>query len=33
MFFVNGLRPELQRDGHGRVPNAEFQRRYRELQS
>lgn len=31
MYFVNGLLPELQKDGNPRVPNHEFDKRYRQL--
>ncbi|TGL58526.1 adenylate/guanylate cyclase domain-containing protein [Leptospira ognonensis] len=31
MYFVQGLLPELQRPGHERTPNVEFEKRYRRL--
>ena len=31
MYFVNGLLPELQKDSNPRIPNMEFERRYRQL--
>ncbi len=31
MYFVQGLLPELQRPGHERTPNGEFEKRYRRL--
>lgn len=31
MYFVQGLLPELQRPGHERAPNGEFEKRYQKL--
>lgn len=31
MYFVNGLLPELQRNGQERIPNDEFEKRYAAL--
>lgn len=31
MYFVEGLLPELQREGHPNIPNAEFAIRYANL--
>lgn len=33
MYFVHGLLPELQRPGHERAPNGEFERRYEKLRA
>ncbi|MCW7488562.1 hypothetical protein [Leptospira meyeri] len=31
MYFVEGLLPELQREGHPKIPNQEFAKRYSAL--
>lgn len=31
MYFVEGLLPELQREGHPQIPNHEFVNRYKSL--
>jgi adenylate cyclase len=31
MYFVQGLLPEVQRPGHDRAPNSEFEKRYQKL--
>lgn len=31
MYFVEGLLPELQREGHPKIPNQEFTKRYSAL--
>lgn len=33
MYFVHGLLPELQRPGHDRAPNSEFEKRYEKLRT